>query len=92
MALLADNLLDMAKLQTGGIRLRKDWQSLEELVGAALRMLEQPLRDHPLRLRSTRNCRCSTAMRADRAGAGQSVGKRHQIHAGGHRYRRYGLG
>ncbi len=50
MALLADNLLDMAKLQTGGIRLRKDWQSLEELVGSAARMLEQPLRDHPLRL------------------------------------------
>ncbi len=50
MALLADNLLDMAKLQTGGVRLRKDWQSLEELVGSAVRMLEQPLREHPLRL------------------------------------------
>ncbi|MDG4555080.1 MAG: two-component system sensor histidine kinase KdpD [Candidatus Competibacter sp.] len=50
MALLADNLLDMAKLQTGGIRLRKDWQSLEELVGSAARMLEQPLREHRLRL------------------------------------------
>ena len=50
MALLADNLLDMAKLQAGGVRLRKDWQSLEELVGSAMRMLEQPLREHPLRL------------------------------------------
>ncbi len=50
MALLADNLLDMAKLQTGGIRLRKDWQSLEELIGSAARMLEQSLREHPLRL------------------------------------------
>ncbi|MBS1225669.1 MAG: two-component sensor histidine kinase, partial [Proteobacteria bacterium] len=50
MALLADNLLDMAKLQAGGVRLRKDWQSLEELVGSATRMLEQPLREHPLRL------------------------------------------
>jgi len=50
MALLADNLLDMAKLQAGGVRLRKDWQSLEELVGSAVRMLEQPLREHPLRL------------------------------------------
>ena len=50
MALLADNLLDMAKLQAGGVRLRKDWQSLEELVGSAVRLLEQPLRDHPLRL------------------------------------------
>ena len=51
MALLVDNLLDMARLQAvGGVRLRKDWQSLEELVGSALRMLEQPLRDHPLQL------------------------------------------
>ena len=50
LALLADNLLDMAKLQTGGIRLRKEWQSLEEVVGSALRLLEQPLRGHPLRL------------------------------------------
>ena len=50
MALLADNLLDMARLQAGGVRLRKDWQSLEELVGSAVRLLEQPLREHPLRL------------------------------------------
>jgi two-component system sensor histidine kinase KdpD len=51
MGLLVDNLLDMAKLQAiGGVRLRKDWQSLEELVGSAVRMLEQPLRGHPLRL------------------------------------------
>jgi len=50
MALLADNLLDMARLQTGGIRLRKDWQSLEEVFESALRLLEQPLRNHPVRL------------------------------------------
>ncbi len=48
MALMVDNLLDMARLQVGKIRLHKDWQSLEELVGAAVRTLEQPLRDHPL--------------------------------------------
>lgn len=50
MVLLVDNLLDMARLQAGRAWLRKDWQSLEELVGAAVRLLEQPLRDHPLRL------------------------------------------
>ncbi|CDH46130.1 two-component system sensor histidine kinase KdpD [Candidatus Contendibacter odensensis] len=50
MSLLVNNLLDMAKLQAGGVRLRKDWQSLEELVGAAVRTLEQALRSHPLRL------------------------------------------
>ncbi|MFO1372289.1 MAG: DUF4118 domain-containing protein [Candidatus Competibacteraceae bacterium] len=50
MALLVDNLLEMAKLQASGVRLYKDWQSLEELVGSAVRMLEQPLRGHPLQL------------------------------------------
>ncbi len=50
MALLVNNLLDMAKLQAGGMRLRKDWQSLEELVGSATRLLEHPLRAHPLQL------------------------------------------
>ncbi len=49
-ALLAENLLEMAQLQVGGVQLRKDWQSLEELIGSATRMLEQPLRDHPLQL------------------------------------------
>ena len=49
-ALLAENLLEMARLQVNGIRLRKDWQSLEELVGSAVRMLDQHLRHHPLRL------------------------------------------
>ncbi|HRD48403.1 MAG: DUF4118 domain-containing protein [Candidatus Competibacter sp.] len=51
MALLVDNLLDMAKLQAvGGVRLRRDWQSLEELIGSSVRLLEQSLRDHPLRV------------------------------------------
>ena len=50
MAFLVDNLLDMAKLQAGRVWLHKDWQSLEELVGSAVRMLEQALRGHPLQL------------------------------------------
>jgi two-component system sensor histidine kinase KdpD len=33
---LVINLLDMAKLQSGLIKLRSDWQSVEEVVGAAL--------------------------------------------------------
>jgi two-component system sensor histidine kinase KdpD len=50
MALLVNNLLDMARLQEGRIRLHQDWQSVEELVGSAIRMLKQPLSGHPLRL------------------------------------------
>jgi two-component system, OmpR family, sensor histidine kinase KdpD len=45
---LVNNLLDMARLQSGGLALRWDWQSLPELVGSALRELEVPLRGHPL--------------------------------------------
>ncbi len=36
MARLVANLLDMARLQDGSVRLNRDWQSLEELVGTAL--------------------------------------------------------
>lgn len=36
---LVNNLLEMARLQSGKVRLRSEWQSLEEVVGAALRNL-----------------------------------------------------
>jgi two-component system sensor histidine kinase KdpD len=36
MSRLVANLLDMARLQDGNVRLNRDWQSLEELVGTAL--------------------------------------------------------
>ncbi|MES2185311.1 MAG: DUF4118 domain-containing protein [Pseudomonadota bacterium] len=34
---LVNNLLDMARLQSGGVHLRRDWQSIEELAGSAIR-------------------------------------------------------
>jgi len=34
---LVNNLLDMARLQSGTVRLRMDWQSVEEAVGGAIR-------------------------------------------------------
>ena len=40
---MVNNLLDMARLQSGEIRLRKDWQSIEEVVGGALRSLQPSL-------------------------------------------------
>ena len=42
-AQLVDNLLEMARLEVGRTALRKDWQSLEELVGGALAALEPAL-------------------------------------------------
>jgi two-component system sensor histidine kinase KdpD len=40
------NLLDMARLQNRDVVLRKEWQSVEELVGAAIAETRDPLRRH----------------------------------------------
>jgi two-component system sensor histidine kinase KdpD len=45
---LVTNLLDMARLQNGGVALRSDWQSVEELVGSAIRAAGPALRGQPV--------------------------------------------
>jgi two-component system sensor histidine kinase KdpD len=48
-ARMVDDMLEMARLQSGKVNLRKDWQSIEELVGSALRAVDQDqLAQHPL--------------------------------------------
>jgi two-component system sensor histidine kinase KdpD len=42
-AKLVDNLLEMARLEAGRVDIRRDWQSMEELVGSALGALEPAL-------------------------------------------------
>jgi len=42
------NVLDMSRLESGAIQLNKEWQSLEEIVGAVLNRLGDRLDDHPL--------------------------------------------
>ncbi|HSI56240.1 MAG TPA: two-component system sensor histidine kinase KdpD [Ideonella sp.] len=49
-AQLVSNLLDMARLQAGAVTLRRDWQSLEELAGSALRSVQPALDRHPVRV------------------------------------------
>ncbi|ECY6748929.1 two-component system sensor histidine kinase KdbD, partial [Salmonella enterica subsp. enterica serovar Heidelberg] len=46
---LVNNLLDMARIQSGGFNLKKEWLTLEEVVGSALQMLEPGLL-HPITL------------------------------------------
>jgi two-component system sensor histidine kinase KdpD len=41
---LVFNLLDMARLETGALKIRKELQPLEEVIGAALHSLEDRLR------------------------------------------------
>jgi two-component system sensor histidine kinase KdpD len=43
---LVANLLDMAKLNAGRIRLRKEWQPVEEVIGSSLTLLEGSLAAH----------------------------------------------
>ncbi len=47
---LAENLLDMARLQADKIRLHREWQPLEEVIGASIKLLEQALSDHPVKV------------------------------------------
>lgn len=48
---LMTNLLDMAKLQAGKMRLRLEWQLFEEVIGTSLQLLKPVLDAHPLELR-----------------------------------------
>jgi two-component system sensor histidine kinase KdpD len=45
---LVNNLLEMTRLESGAIQVHKEWQPLEEVVGAALTRLEVQLADRPL--------------------------------------------
>ena len=45
---LINNLLNMAKLESGSLKLHKELQPLEEVVGAALNQLEKQLADRPV--------------------------------------------
>jgi two-component system sensor histidine kinase KdpD len=40
---LVHNLLDMTRLESGGVQARKDWHSVEEVVGSALGRMEHAL-------------------------------------------------
>jgi len=42
------NVLDMTRLESGAITVNKEWQPLEEIVGAVLNRLGERLNDHPV--------------------------------------------
>ncbi|HVW69373.1 MAG TPA: sensor histidine kinase KdpD [Steroidobacteraceae bacterium] len=51
MSELVSNVLDLMRFESGQIALRRDWQTLDDLVGAALSNLESKLTRHPVELR-----------------------------------------
>jgi two-component system sensor histidine kinase KdpD len=47
---MVGNLLDMARLNAGEVTLRREWQPLEEVVGAGIKLLGNALADHPVKV------------------------------------------
>lgn len=45
---LVNNLLDMARLQSGTVNLHREWQSVEEVVGSAIRQAQHALAGRPV--------------------------------------------
>ena len=43
---LVNNLLDMARIQSGEVKLRREWQSVEEVVGSAIKAAQPALGRH----------------------------------------------
>ncbi|HEY2816934.1 MAG TPA: two-component system sensor histidine kinase KdpD [Casimicrobiaceae bacterium] len=43
---LVNNLLDMARIQSGEVKLRREWQSVEEVAGSALKSAQPALARH----------------------------------------------
>jgi two-component system sensor histidine kinase KdpD len=43
---LVTNLLDMTRLESGAVKVTKEWQPLEEVIGTALSRLDDQLRQH----------------------------------------------
>ena len=50
MASLVGNLLDMARLNAGNVTLRPEWQPLEEVIGASIKLLGSALGAHPVQV------------------------------------------
>ncbi|HET8711588.1 MAG TPA: DUF4118 domain-containing protein [Spongiibacteraceae bacterium] len=48
LANLVGNLLDMARLNAGNISLRREWQPLDDVIGASIKLLGTALREHPV--------------------------------------------
>jgi two-component system sensor histidine kinase KdpD len=50
MTRLANNLLDMARLEAGGVKLKREWYPIEEIVGGVLTRLQTRLENHPVKV------------------------------------------
>jgi two-component system sensor histidine kinase KdpD len=51
MSELVSNVLDLVRLESGQVALRRDWQTLDDLVGSALAAYREKLAAHPTEVR-----------------------------------------
>ena len=64
MSTQVNNLLDMARIESGEVRLRREWHSIEEIVGSAVRATARVLGAAQRRRPTCRpTCRWSSATR-----------------------------
>lgn len=47
---MVNNLLEMARLQAGGLQFRKEWQPIDEVVGTSLKLLQSALAQHQIQV------------------------------------------
>ena len=50
MSSLISNVLDLMRFESGEVRLRRDWQTLDDLLGAALGQLNERLSEYPVQI------------------------------------------
>jgi len=55
MSALVSNLLDMARIESGGVKLNLEWQPLEEVVGTALEATRSILKQHHVEIHLPRD-------------------------------------
>ena len=79
---LVRNLLDMTRLESGALAVKRQWLPLEEIVGSALTRLESQLEGRPVRTDLPADLPLvSVGRRAARAGVRQPAGERGEVHA-----------
>ena len=79
---LVANLLDMTRLQAGALEVRKQWQPIEEVIGAALARVSRQLKDHTVTTHVAADLPFAPLDDLlDSASVGQSAGKCDPPHA-----------
>ena len=86
---LVANLLDMTRLQAGALEIRKQWQPVEEVIGASLGRLRRQLQGRAVATHVRRVAVCPVRRSARAAGDREPARKRRPLHAGRHSHRHF---